>query len=117
MDKNLSDKKCIPCEGGTPALSEEQKAPLKQELHPDWEYTHEGTRLKRKLKLKKFQGPLDLAQKIGKVADEQWHHPDLKLGFGYLYIEIFTHKIKNLVESDFIFAAKVDKLIEDHLQD
>ena len=54
---------------------------------------------------------MQLALQIGKLADEQWHHPELTVGYGHLDIEIWTHKINALVESDFIFAAKVDKLI------
>lgn len=106
----LSQKKCIPCSGEIPPLPEVELMRLKQEISPEWELTHNKTRLKRTLKFKDFKKPFELVKKIGEMAEKQWHHPELSFGWGHLEIEIWTHKINALVESDFIFAAKVDEL-------
>ena len=57
---------------------------------------------------------MKLAQKIGAMADEQWHHPELHVGFGHLEVEVWTHKINGLVESDFIFCAKADEIAREY---
>ena len=108
---SLSDKKCIPCSGEIPALPLEEISKLKSQISPEWELTHNNTRLLRKVKLPQMKRPMEIANLIAQVADEQWHHPELHIGFGHLDIEIWTHKINGLVESDFIFASKVDKIL------
>lgn len=107
---DLMNKKCIPCSGGVPPLPDDEIMKLKKEISSEWELTHGNTRLLRKIKFKDFKASMDLGIKIGELAEEQWHHPELVIGFGHLDIEIWTHKINGLVESDFIFAAKVDGL-------
>jgi 4a-hydroxytetrahydrobiopterin dehydratase len=106
----LGEKKCIPCSGEVPPLPDKDISKLKKEISSEWELTHGNTRLLRKIKFKDFKTAMNLAVKIGELAEDQWHHPELVLGFGHLDIEIWTHKINALVESDFIFAAKVDGL-------
>ena len=108
---NLSDKKCIPCQGGVPILKPEEVKEYREAIGEEWEVTHEFTRLYRSVKTKDFADSMAIAHKIGLLADEQWHHPELVVGFGHLDIEVWTHKIDGLVESDFIFASKVDKLL------
>ena len=88
---------------------------LQKELHEGWVLTSNPDRLFRKVIFKDFKRSMDLAVKIGELAQEQWHHPDLKIGWGFLDIEIWTHKINGLVESDFIFAAKTDQIISSYL--
>ncbi|PIK15619.1 4a-hydroxytetrahydrobiopterin dehydratase [Halobacteriovorax sp. JY17] len=109
---NLREMKCIPCSGEVPPLDIVLKRKLKDEIHLEWKFTHNETRLRRELKLSNFSEALELANLIGALAEEEWHHPELVIGFGHLDIEIWTHKIDNLVESDFIFASKVDQIIE-----
>jgi 4a-hydroxytetrahydrobiopterin dehydratase len=111
----LSDKKCIPCSGEIPPLKIEEISKFKSEISPDWELTHSNTRLLRKVKLHQMKQPMEIADQIAKEADEQWHHPELHVGFGHLDIEIWTHKINGLVESDFIFASKVDKILKNQM--
>lgn len=110
---NLSSKQCVPCQGGAPPLSEQKKDEFIKELNSDWEFSYNRTRLFRRVKFHDFEQPMSIATKIAKVAQDQWHHPDLKIGFGYLEIEIWTHKINSLVESDFIFASKVDVILNE----
>ncbi len=107
----LATRECIPCKGGVPALSIQEKNKLILELHPDWSFNDSLSRLIRICELNGFNEPMQLANKIALIANEQWHHPDLHISFNRLKIEIWTHKIGDLVESDFIFAAKVDQLI------
>lgn len=114
--EDLKSKKCIPCQGGTPPLPLEKIKTFKEMIHPDWELTHDNTRLMRKLKLHQMKAPMMLANQLASMADEQWHHPELHIGFNHLEIEIYTHKINNLVESDFIFAAKTDQLILEFME-
>ncbi len=110
---SLKDKKCIPCSGKIPALSLKEKKRLLEQLHGHWKLTHDNTRLLRGVKFNSFVEPLKLTNEIGEIAEEQNHHPELVLGWGHLEIEIWTHKIGDLVESDFIFASKVDEKIEE----
>ena len=112
----LSQKTCIPCQGGVPPIDKSEASKLKEELHSEWEFTHEETRLKRSMKFKDFKTPFEITKEISELAEEQWHHPEISLGFGHLEIEIWTHKINNLVESDFIFAAKCDQIIKKYLE-
>jgi len=109
---SLKDKVCIPCQGGVAPLEIDRKLSLKNEISPSWSFSHDNTRLVLDLKCEKFDQPMKIANEIAILADEQWHHPDLFISFGRLKIDIWTHKIDDLVESDFIFAAKVDEVVK-----
>jgi 4a-hydroxytetrahydrobiopterin dehydratase len=109
MEK-LSQKQCVPGRKDMQALDDEQKLKLKEQLHEDWTLTQNNSHLERKFKTKNFKQAWDLLNLAAQVAEEQNHHPELRLGWGYLEIEIWTHTISNLVESDFILAAKYDEL-------
>ena len=109
----LAEKKCIPCKGGVPPLAQEKVTELLNEIHADWKLTHNNTRLLRQVKLADFKKSLEIANVLGVIAEEQWHHPELTVGYGHLDIEIWTHKINALVESDFIYAAKCDEALKE----
>lgn len=109
---SLVTKKCTPCSGGVPPLKKDEIELLMKELSPRWRLTHGGKRLLRKENFDDFLKPMAFANQIGKMAEEQWHHPELHIGHGHLDIEVWTHKINGLVESDFIFASKVDRILE-----
>jgi 4a-hydroxytetrahydrobiopterin dehydratase len=109
----LHQKTCIPCQGGVAPFTEDQAQAMKEKIHPDWALVDEGTRLERDFRFKNFKDAMALAVIVGDIAEEQYHHPDLKVSWGLLNVSITTHKIHGLVESDFIFAAKVDKAFED----
>lgn len=106
---SLADKQCEPCHGGIPALSSAQIQPFLKELK-DWNVT-DDQRLHKSIKTKNFQQALDLANRIGAVAEEQGHHPDLLVRWGELRIELWTHAVGGLTEADFILAAKIDRLL------
>ena len=109
---DLAKKQCIPCQGGVPPLGKEECMNLFKNLN-GWSINDEATRLKKSFKFDDFSKAMNLAVEIGKMADEQWHHPELQVGFGHLDIEVWTHKIDGLVESDFIFCAKVDEISQE----
>jgi 4a-hydroxytetrahydrobiopterin dehydratase len=106
----LCQKRCAPCEGGVPALAAEQVKAMLPAV-PEWKLTADGKRLRRDWRVKDFVTGLDFFQRIGQIAEEQDHHPDLHLvGYRNVAIEIWTHALNGLSENDFILAAKIDKL-------
>ncbi len=106
MASQLAGKECVPCRGGTPPLSSDKVDELLQELD-GWTVEQEY-RLTRTCKLPDFAKALAFVNRIGEIAEQQNHHPDIYLAWGKVRVEVWTHKIKGLTESDFIFAAKVD---------
>ncbi|MDZ4832929.1 MAG: 4a-hydroxytetrahydrobiopterin dehydratase [Candidatus Melainabacteria bacterium] len=105
---NLAEKTCVPCRGGVPPLTAEEFQPLLEELS-DWE-VKDDSRLLKSYKFNDFKSALKLANRIGEIAEQEGHHPDLLVRWGELKIELWTHKINGLTESDFILAAKIDKI-------
>ena len=106
----LADKKCVPCRGGVPALKGAQLDALRPEV-PGWDVVNEH-HLHKIYQFPDFKAALDFVNRAGAVAEEQGHHPDLLLAWGRVEVTIFTHKIDGLTESDFILAAKIDRLFE-----
>jgi 4a-hydroxytetrahydrobiopterin dehydratase len=106
---SLSEKRCIPCEGGVPALTLEQATDLMPQI-PEWKLSEDGRHLSRLFGFKDFAAALTFTNKVGEVAEEQWHHPDIKLSWGKVEITLTTHSIKGLSENDFIVAAHIDLL-------
>ena len=110
--EDLSKKKCIPCEGDIPAfeLSEIHKYLKKVD---GWDVLSDDQKnyfIKKDFKFKNFIESEKFIIKIGKIAEQEGHHPDINFGWGYAKITISTHAIKGLAESDFILAAKIDKI-------
>jgi len=103
----LSEKKCVPCTGGVPPLTPEQIGKLNSELS-GWELI-DNKRITKSFKFNDFKAAMDLADRIAVIAEEEGHHPDLTVRWGELSIELWTHKINALTESDFILAAKIDE--------
>ena len=102
----LATRNCVPCRGDTPPLKGEELDGLRRQV-PDWEVVEEH-HLKRAFKFKNFREALGFVNRVGELAEEQGHHPDISFGWGYAEVTVFTHKIDGLTESDFVFAAKVD---------
>lgn len=105
---DLAAKTCVPCRGGVPALKGDDLRKLHEQL-PDWQVVNEH-HLARTYHLKDFLHALALVNKIGAVAEEQGHHPNICFTWGRVDLEIYTHKIDGLTESDFILAAKIEQL-------
>ena len=106
--ERLADRKCIPCRGGEPPLEPAEARRLQADV-PEWEVV-ENHHLRRTVRTSDFASALELVNRIGALAEEEWHHPDLLLAWGRVEVEIWTHKIDGLTESDFILAAKIDRL-------
>ncbi|QYJ15198.1 Putative pterin-4-alpha-carbinolamine dehydratase [Rubrobacter xylanophilus DSM 9941] len=105
---DLAQRECVPCKGGVPPLKGEKLEELARQL-PDWEVVDEH-HLHRRFRFKNFREALEFVNRVGELAEEQNHHPDICFGWGRVEITVFTHKIDGLTESDFVFAAKVDNL-------
>lgn len=105
---DLKDKKCIPCSSYVPPLSLEEKKKGLAELGSDWELTQGDSRILRSIKFKNFKKALEFANEVGRIAEEEKHHPEIHIGWGHCDIEIWTHTNNNLVENDFILAAKIN---------
>lgn len=105
---DLAERECVPCRGGVPPLTGEQIKPLAEQLD-GWQVVDEH-HLQKSYKFKGFRDPLDFVNRVGELAEQQGHHPDICFGWGKADITIWTHKIDGLTESDFVLAAKIDKL-------
>jgi len=104
----LAEKTCIPCRGGVPPLTPDEIRPLLEQVR-DWTVVN-NHHIEREFKFRDFKTALDFVNKIGAIAEEQAHHPDIALAWGKVGVRIWTHKIDGLTESDFILAAKIDRL-------
>ena len=104
----LSSKQCVPCRGGVPPLTAEEIQPLLAQL-TGWEVVQQH-HLKKNYSFSNFAEALGFVNRVGEVAEEQGHHPDICFGWGKVEVTIWTHKIDGLTESDFILAAKIDQL-------
>ena len=105
----LAEKTCVPCRGGVPPLTAEQIQPLQAQVK-DWEVV-KNHHLEREFQFPDFKTALAFVDKVGAIAEEQGHHPDIHLAWGKVKLTIWTHKIDGLTESDFIFGAKADTLL------
>ena len=106
----LTAKKCVPCEGGVPALTPAEAGAHLAAL-PAWRLTHAGGRIRRDFTLPDFRAAVKLLNTIAALAEREQHHPDLHLeGYRKAWVEIQTHAIGGLSENDFILAAKIDAI-------
>lgn len=104
----LASRQCVPCRGGVPPLRGEEIAKLQAQLD-GWEVVNEH-HLRREYKFEDFKETQAFVIRVGELAEAQGHHPDICFGWGRAEITIWTHKIGGLTESDFILAAKIDRL-------
>ena len=109
---DLSKKKCIPCKGDIPGFDiKEIHKYLK--MVDGWEVKKDAEKIYSLIKEFKFNNFLEsqsFVNKVGDIAEAEGHHPDISFGWGYAKIKIYTHAIKGLHESDFVLAAKVDRI-------
>lgn len=105
----LAEKECVPCKGGVPRLAGAELARMARELNGGWQMVNDH-HLEKEYKFKDFRGALAFTNKVGELAEAQGHHPDIYLTWGKVKLTIWTHKVDGLTESDFILAAKADKL-------
>ena len=110
---DLLNKKCIPCEGGVIPfdISEIHKYQKKVD---NWDVVKNKKDiffLEKKFTFKNFIESQNFVNEVGKISEEEGHHPDITFGWGYAKISITTHAIEGLSENDFILATKIDKKI------
>ena len=106
--QHLADKKCASCTGSVPALKGEELEKLKKEV-PQWTVVDEH-HLVRQFRFSDFKHALAFVNQVGEIAETEGHHPDILLGWGKAEITLWTHAANGLTESDFIVAAKIDRL-------
>ena len=109
---DLLKKKCVPCEGGAIPFDVSEIHNYQKKVD-GWSLTKNEEKiffLEKEFKFKNFLESQNFINKVGEIAETEGHHPDIWFGWGYAKIKIFTHAIKGLHESDFILAAKVDKI-------
>jgi 4a-hydroxytetrahydrobiopterin dehydratase len=104
----LADQTCVPCRGNVPPLKGGDLDTLKKQLS-GWDVVNEH-HLFKAFKFPDFKQALDFVNRAGAIAEEQGHHPDILLGWGKAEVTIYTHKIDGLTESDFVLAAKFDRV-------
>ena len=107
MASDLASKTCVPCRGGVPPLSMDVASRLMEQLD-GWQF--EQGHLAKSYHFPDFAGALEFVNKIGAISEQQGHHPDVYMTWGKVSLEIWTHKIDGLTESDFILAAKFDEV-------
>ena len=103
----LAEKTCVPCRGGVPPLNADEIKHLTPQVD-NWNVI-KNHHIEKEFRFPDFKTALDFVNRVGAVAEEQGHHPDIYLAWGKARVTIWTHKIDGLTESDFILAAKIDR--------
>jgi 4a-hydroxytetrahydrobiopterin dehydratase len=106
---DLARQECVPCRGGVPPLSGEQLEALHNRLGGGWRVVGEH-HLEKSFEFEDFATALAFTNRVGALAEQQGHHPDIHLAWGKAKIQIWTHKLDGLTESDFVLAAKIDEV-------
>lgn len=106
---SLADKHCVPCQGSIPTLSQQEIEKLLAALQNNWMINQQGHLYKSYL-FKDFMEAFNWAHGVALLAEKEGHHPDLTIAWGSCTVEIWTHKINGLTESDFVLAAKIEAL-------
>jgi 4a-hydroxytetrahydrobiopterin dehydratase len=104
---DLTQKKCKPCEGGVPAMSEEQANELLKQV-PSWKI--KDWRVQKEFKFKNFIEAMEFVNKVADIAEQEQHHPDISISYSKVSIKTWTHAINGLSENDFIIVAKIDEI-------
>tara|TARA_A100001011_G_scaffold396150_1_gene493245 strand:+ start:863 stop:1207 length:345 start_codon:yes stop_codon:yes gene_type:complete len=110
---DLLKKKCMPCEGGVMPFDTSQIHKYQKKVD-GWNITENDKNiffLEKDFKFKNFKDSQEFVNKVGKVSEDEGHHPDINFGWGYVKIKVTTHAIEGLSENDFILAAKIDKIL------
>jgi len=105
----LAARNCVPCKGGTPPLAGDDRRALLAQLGGGWQVIDEH-HLAKEFRFEDFRAALAFTNRVGELAEQQRHHPDLHLAWGRVRVVIWTHAIDGLTESDFVFSAKTEEL-------
>ena len=106
--EDLANRSCVPCHGGVPRLAGDEIKRYAGRLR-GWDVVEEH-HLSKRYEFRNFADALSFVNRVGEVAEREGHHPDLLFGWGYAQVDVYTHAIDGLSESDFILAAKIDAL-------
>ena len=112
MNEDLSKKKCVPCEGNIPPFNADEIHKYLKKID-GWDVLEDKEKnyyIEKNFKFKNYLQSEKFVVSVGKIAETEGHHPDITFGWGYAKIKISTHAIKGLAESDFVLAAKIDKI-------
>lgn len=106
----LANETCVPCRGGVPPLQGKELESVARELGGGWRVAGEH-HLEKEFRFPDFEQALSFTNAVGAIAEREGHHPDIHLAWGKVRIEIWTHKIDGLTRSDFVLAAKIDRIL------
>ena len=107
----LAARKCKPCEGGTAPLSPAQAEALLTQVSGAWVLTDNAHAIRREFGFRDFYRTMSFVNALAHVANIEYHHPDLEVGYNHCLVRYNTHAIDGLSDNDFICAAKVDSLL------
>ncbi|WP_439684345.1 Putative pterin-4-alpha-carbinolamine dehydratase [Cupriavidus oxalaticus] len=110
MSEDLSSQSCTPCRGGVPPLTPDEAEALLPQA-PGWDLVDGATRLERRFAFSNFAEALAFVDRVGQLAEEQGHHPEISLGWGFATVSWRTKKIKGLHRNDFIMAVRTGELV------
>lgn len=110
LNMDLTQKKCVPCEGGVPPFTPDQTAEYKRETRDTWQVIEDNRKLQGKFKFKDFKEAMVFVNKVADIAEEEQHHPNIEIFYNIVKITLWTHAIMGLSENDFILAAKIDQV-------
>ncbi|MEK7193388.1 MAG: 4a-hydroxytetrahydrobiopterin dehydratase [Patescibacteria group bacterium] len=110
MAINLLSKKCVPCEGGVPALTEAEAVNFLEELSDTWKL--EGNKIAADFKFKDFKEAMRFINNVAVLAEKEGHHPDITVNYSKVHLVLWTHAIGGLSDNDFILAAKIDEVFK-----
>jgi len=105
----LSEKRCIPCEGGIPPLTQKEIAEYLKDISSDWKNV-DNIKITREFFFVSYRHTMDFVNRVADLAESEGHHPVVHIYFGRAVLELWTHSINGLSENDFILASKIDKL-------
>lgn len=106
----LTSRRCVPCEGGVPALSAAQAQAQMHALSGEWQLAADASSLRREFRFVDFYRTMSFVNALAHIANIEDHHPDLEVGYNYCRVRYNTHSVGGLSDNDFICAAKLDQL-------
>lgn len=107
----LAEQQCVPCRGDTPPLKGEKLQEFYNQLEDSWVVENEH-HLTREFEFKNFKEALEFTNQVGEMSEEQGHHPEIYLTWGKVKLKVYTHAIDGLSKSDFIWAARAEKIFQ-----
>lgn len=109
---DLLQKHCVPCEGGMPPLPDNEEDKLLKKV-PGWFLIRDGThRISRQFTFKNFKDAMRFVNHVADLAENEGHHPDIKIVWNKVQLDLFTHAVGGLSENDFIMAAKIHEIMK-----